>query len=240
MRNVRRQRSAVIAGVLLFSMAIAIISLPSIPRAFSQAPASFVFGAAGDFGANSKTAASLNALAGAGTNFFVALGDLSYDEVTPESAWCDFVKQRVGANYPFELLVGNHTIGGISDGRRRRDVYDSPDPEAQRALCHVIGAQHVGVPDGVGQARIRRSYAGEVIHLRDAPHGRMDTGRIGDVGTDHLGGAAQTPRLGRTVVWSGHDGDRFTVANQLGDQRTAQVPSSSRDEDSAAHHSAFW
>ena len=108
MRNVRRHRIAVLAGILLFSMAVAIISLPSIPQAFSQAPASFVFGAAGDFGANSKTAASLTALAGAGTNFFVALGDLSYDEVTPESAWCDFVKQRVGANYPFELLVGNH------------------------------------------------------------------------------------------------------------------------------------
>ena len=108
MRSIRRQRYAVLAGILLFSIAVATISLPSIPLALSQAPASFVFGAAGDFGANSATAASLNAVAGAGTNFFVALGDLSYDEVTPESAWCDFVKQRVGSTYPFELLVGNH------------------------------------------------------------------------------------------------------------------------------------
>ena len=108
MRTVRRQRIAVITGVLLFSIAVAIISLPFIPQASSQAPASFVFGAAGDLGANSATAASLNALAGAGTNFFVTLGDLSYDQVTPESAWCNYVKQRVGASYPFELHVGNH------------------------------------------------------------------------------------------------------------------------------------
>jgi hypothetical protein len=108
MITVRRRRIAVITGVLLFSIAVAIISLPSIPQASSQAPASFVFGAAGDLGANSATAASLTALAGAGTNFFVTLGDLSYDQVTPESAWCDYVKQRVGTSYPFELHVGNH------------------------------------------------------------------------------------------------------------------------------------
>ena len=125
MRSVRRQRIAVLAGVLLFSMAVAMVSLPLSSQALSQAPASFVFGAAGDFGANSATAASLNALAGAGTNFFVALGDLSYDEVTPESAWCDFVKQRVGASYPFELLVGNH------EWRRRvRMALSTPTPAA--------------------------------------------------------------------------------------------------------------
>jgi hypothetical protein len=47
-------------------------------------------------------------LAGTGASFFLAIGDLSYDQVTPESAWCSYVKQRVGATYPFELLVGNH------------------------------------------------------------------------------------------------------------------------------------
>ncbi len=33
---------------------------------------------------------------------------MSYSNITPESAWCDYVKQHVGATYPFELLVGNH------------------------------------------------------------------------------------------------------------------------------------
>ena len=108
MREIRQHRIAVLAGVLMFSIVVGIVSFPSIPLAFSQAPTSFVFGAGGDIGANSSTDASLTALAGSGANFFLALGDMSYDQVTPESAWCNYIKQRVGANYPFELLVGNH------------------------------------------------------------------------------------------------------------------------------------
>jgi hypothetical protein len=75
-------------------------------------PGSFTFGAAGDFGANSNTSAVLNAVAGAGTDFFDAVGDLSYNQVTPESAWCNFVTSRVGSTYPFELLSGNHEDDG--------------------------------------------------------------------------------------------------------------------------------
>ena len=75
-------------------------------------PGSFTFGAAGDFGANSNTSAVLNAVAGAGTDFFDAVGDLSYNELTPESAWCNFVTSRVGSMYPFELLSGNHEDDG--------------------------------------------------------------------------------------------------------------------------------
>jgi len=78
-----------------------------VPTA-TAGPAAFSFGAGGDIGANSSTDASLKALAGSGANFFLAVGDLSYDQVKPESAWCAYVKQRVGENYPFELLVGNH------------------------------------------------------------------------------------------------------------------------------------
>jgi Calcineurin-like phosphoesterase len=54
----------------------------------------------------------LNAVKSSGSNFFIALGDLSYSDVTPESAWCDFVKARVGDTYPFELLAGNHEDDG--------------------------------------------------------------------------------------------------------------------------------
>ena len=80
---------------------------PVAPTATAQ-PGGFSFGAGGDIGANSTTNASLNALANSGASFFLALGDLSYDQVTPESAWCSYVKQRVGATYPVEVLVGNH------------------------------------------------------------------------------------------------------------------------------------
>lgn len=83
-------------------------TVTSVPPASTVVPASFSFAAGGDIGANSTTNASLTTLAGTGASFFLAIGDLSYDQVTPESAWCSYVKQRVGATYPFELLVGNH------------------------------------------------------------------------------------------------------------------------------------
>ncbi|HVW33756.1 MAG TPA: Ig-like domain-containing protein [Acidimicrobiia bacterium] len=73
---------------------------------------SFAFGAAGDLGATADTSAVLNAVAGAGLDFFMAEGDLSYSDLTPESAWCNFVTSRVGATFPFELVSGNHEDNG--------------------------------------------------------------------------------------------------------------------------------
>jgi hypothetical protein len=120
MRYCRRRHFLVLAGIFVLSIAVAIASPSSIPSALSQAlnsvsqqssaeaPSSFSFGAGGDIGANSSTSASLDALKASGASFFLALGDMSYDEVTPESAWCDYIKQRMGSSYPFELIVGNH------------------------------------------------------------------------------------------------------------------------------------
>jgi hypothetical protein len=120
MRHFRRRYLGVLAGILVLSTAVAIASLPSIPLAIGQtrnsvfpqssiqAATSFSFGAGGDIGGNSATSASLDALAGAGTSFFLALGDMSYGQITPESTWCRYIQQHVGATYPFELVVGNH------------------------------------------------------------------------------------------------------------------------------------
>jgi hypothetical protein len=76
-------------------------------------------GAAGDLGATSRTDATLTALDRSGAQFFVALGDLSYGDRSPEQAWCDYVKSKLptlGPAFPFELLVGNHEDAGGSDG----------------------------------------------------------------------------------------------------------------------------
>src|SRR5207253_6983196 len=48
---------------------------------------------------------------------FDAVGDLSYSQVTPEQAWCDYVHARVGQNYPFELVAGNHEANAPDDGQ---------------------------------------------------------------------------------------------------------------------------
>ena len=68
----------------------------------------FSFAAAGDHSATDNTTAMLGALKDASADFYLALGDMSYSKIEPESAWCDYVKGFVGADYPFEILVGNH------------------------------------------------------------------------------------------------------------------------------------
>jgi hypothetical protein len=67
---------------------------------------------AGDLGQNSNTTAVLDAIDASGANFFVAVGDLSYVPGNQETAWCNFVKDSVGATYPFELIAGNHEDDG--------------------------------------------------------------------------------------------------------------------------------
>src|SRR6266480_260404 len=73
---------------------------------------SFSFTAGGDIGGNSNSSTALDLIAQSGSQFDLALGDLSYSERTPESAWCSYVQSHVGSTFPFELLSGNHEDGG--------------------------------------------------------------------------------------------------------------------------------
>jgi hypothetical protein len=81
-------------------------------RNVEAAPTSFIFAAAGDHSVNSRTTVSLDLLANSGASFYLALGDMSYSQLVPESAWCDYVKTHVGATFPFEVLAGNHEDNG--------------------------------------------------------------------------------------------------------------------------------
>src|SRR2546427_2879365 len=86
----------------------------------SQAPSqptSFSFTAGGDIGGNSNTSTALDLIAQSGSQFHLAIGDLSYSEIAPESNWCSYVKSRVGSTFPFELLSGNHEDGGELGGQ---------------------------------------------------------------------------------------------------------------------------
>ena len=105
--------------ILLTAVALtcsAAIAVALWPHARAKAATTFSFGVAGDLGANSNTSAVLNAVAGSGSQLFFPLGDLSYSQVTPESAWCNFVHARLGANYPVEMLTGNHEDNDGPDG----------------------------------------------------------------------------------------------------------------------------
>lgn len=101
------------AVVLTCSAAIAVALWP---HAHAKAATTFSFGVAGDLGANSNTSAVLNAVTASGSQMFFPLGDLSYSQVTPESAWCNFVRARLGASFPAEMLTGNHEDNDGPDG----------------------------------------------------------------------------------------------------------------------------
>lgn len=93
--------------------AVGNLSDPSAPITVTvpAAPTTVRFGAAGDFGANATTAASLARVDAAGLDYFLALGDLDYDETPTDAAWCDYVTSRLptsGPGFPFELVSGNH------------------------------------------------------------------------------------------------------------------------------------
>src|SRR6266566_9591423 len=61
---------------------------------------SFSFTAGGDIGGNSNSSTALDLIAQSGSQFDLALGDLSYSERTPESAWCSYVQSHVVCTFP--------------------------------------------------------------------------------------------------------------------------------------------
>ncbi len=72
--------------------------------------------AAGDFGARAATDTVLTKMAQLAPDAVLALGDLAYEDVPSESAWCSYVKARVGEGFPFELISGNHESLDVQDG----------------------------------------------------------------------------------------------------------------------------
>jgi Calcineurin-like phosphoesterase len=90
--------------------------LTAAPQA--STPNTFTFAAAGDLGANSGLAA-YNKLDQSSVDFFLALGDLDYNQTATDEAWCTYVKDHLptlGATFPFQLLVGSHEDQDAQDG----------------------------------------------------------------------------------------------------------------------------
>lgn len=122
-----------LAGVMLVA---GIVANPTAPprdmaaaseigqQALAPSNGSLRFSAAGDFGKNPAAAGVLDLVPGEG-DIHLALGDLSYDQAS-ESQWCAFVTSHVGAEYPFQLVSGNHESNG-RDGRIGRFVECLPN-----------------------------------------------------------------------------------------------------------------
>jgi hypothetical protein len=74
----------------------------------------FSFAAGGDMGYSPDAAATIKGIAGAGVDFSLHLGDMAYDQIYPESAWCDFIKDPrngVGPDFPYQIVAGGHDLG---------------------------------------------------------------------------------------------------------------------------------
>lgn len=68
---------------------------------------SFTFSTVGDFDVGERFEQTLDTIKNADADFTLALGDLSYSNVS-EQAWCDSVNQKI--KKPFQLVVGNHDV----------------------------------------------------------------------------------------------------------------------------------
>src|SRR5205809_6324723 len=129
---------------LLLRSAVGELSGPNaaaVSNATGVAPGTFTFAAAGDLGASSANA-SLTALDRSGVAFYLALGDLDYDQTPTDEAWCDYVKQRLptlGPTFPFELVAGSHEYQGGPNGYVMNHAACLPDRLSSTGL---YGAQY--------------------------------------------------------------------------------------------------
>src|SRR4051794_20060042 len=116
----------VIAVVLAVGLGVALAAtadVPAGPESSAPVPSgtrrtdrSFSFSAAGDYSSGSDTSETLKGIAHSGASFNLALGDLSYGKLRPESAWCNYVKQTLG-ELPVEVVAGNHDDDGEPPGQ---------------------------------------------------------------------------------------------------------------------------
>ena len=83
---------------------------------------SFVFTAAGDHGINRSAMKSIDLVAGSGSQFYLALGDLSY-QLGGEKNWCSTFKSRFN---DVEVLAGNHDTGESTGGDINKYVQYCP------------------------------------------------------------------------------------------------------------------
>ncbi len=86
-----------------------------------------VFAAAGDLGAETSTAQVLGHIGGSDAEFLLALGDLSYSHITPESSWCSWVRSKLDSTLPVQMAVGNHEHDHGSDGSWDKFAQCLPD-----------------------------------------------------------------------------------------------------------------
>jgi Calcineurin-like phosphoesterase len=96
------------------SAAAPVPELPSAPVRATGGSGSVQITAVGDYDdLEDTTGPVLEALGEVDPDVHLALGDFSYDAPGTEQEWCDFVSTRVGPDFPFLLLAGNHDTASM-------------------------------------------------------------------------------------------------------------------------------
>ena len=97
--------------------------------------------AAGDYGASPDTNNVLAEIARRAPDAHLALGDLAYGYSATPYQWCDYVTQRVGDGFPFQLLSGNHE----SEDNNNGDINDFSAclPNQVPGISGIYGREYV-------------------------------------------------------------------------------------------------
>jgi len=117
--------AAILAVGLTVHLAPEAPPVPAVRPAVASPP-SFRFAAGGDMGYSPEADGTLRALAASGAEFALHFGDMAYDQMQPEPAWCRFVQERVGAAFPYELVTGGHDL---NEGQGSIDKYAACLPD---------------------------------------------------------------------------------------------------------------
>jgi hypothetical protein len=112
-------------------------------------PPAATFTVAGDIGGDPDRAGEVfTSMASIDPDFFLLLGDHSYREIEPESAWCDWAKSYFPPAFPIQTIVGNHEDDGRVDGFIRNFTACIPD------RMHSIGDYGVQYYFDTGPVRV--------------------------------------------------------------------------------------
>ncbi|HEV7534616.1 MAG TPA: metallophosphoesterase, partial [Acidimicrobiia bacterium] len=94
-------------------------------------------------GCSPDAAATLEGIHAAGVDFALHFGDMAYDQAAApyETTWCNFVKDRVGADFPYELVTGGHDL---DEGPTKGAQYEGSIDKYAQCLPDHHGATSVG------------------------------------------------------------------------------------------------
>lgn len=140
-------RAVLVAGALMLLLA------PVLGQARVGAATEVRLVAAADFGARAATDTVLTRMASLSPDAALAVGDLAYRDATPESAWCAYVKQRVGEGFPFQLVAGNHESLDVQDGAINN--YSACLPNQVPGIVGTYGREYyMDLPKGAPLVRV--------------------------------------------------------------------------------------